>query len=168
MEPMRRWSCVGEARADDRVGRGRVAEPGPGRERQVVQPGLGGDVEADDRDRRRQRVARARADEVDIEIGAAFERGRDDRDAGRRGDGGLGGRRESGLAEGLDAEVRPADGGRDGPVDRGTDARVRGEAGEEDRDAEGDPEGRQGGAQGAGPQAAPGESACSPCIAGPA
>ena len=66
--------------------------------------------------------------------------------------------RQAGLAEGRDAQVGPADEGGDGAVDGGIDAGVRGEAREEDGDAERHAGDRQAGPQRARPEAAPGEA----------
>ncbi len=133
-----------------RVGQGRARGEG-----QVVEARLGRRVDPEDRDRRRQCRARA---QFRGEVGAPLEGRRGDRDTGRAGDRRDRLARETGLAEGLDAQVGPADDVADRGVDRGVDPGVGRQTGEEDGDTERDPEGAECGAQWPRAQAAPGQA----------
>ena len=125
----------------------RIAQRRAGDERQVVQPAVDRRVDAEDRDRGRQRLA---GGQVRAEIGPPLEGGGRHRDAGRPGDrrDRLG--RQAGLAEGGDAQVGAADEVADRAPDRRLDAGVGGQAGEQDGDPEGDAERAQRDAQRAG------------------
>ena len=134
-----------------------VDQPAPGAERQVVERGLGVRVDAGDRDRRRQRVAR-REERRRRGTSAARRPGR--RRPRRRS-------RRSCRAVASDRPVSPnaatrrsarPDERADRTVDGGVDAGVRGEAGEQHGDAERDAGRGEARAQRAGPEAAPGEA----------
>ena len=103
--------------------------------------GLGGRVDAEDRDRLRQDVRIVeRPDSRYVRrssTGAATD------DPGRLVDRGHALRRAGPVAERGDPQVGPPDEVADGPVDRRLDPGVGRERGEQDADAEGDPDDRQ-------------------------
>ena len=78
--PTARPSSLGELLGDQRARLARLSQHRTGDEMEVVELRLGDGIDAEDRDRRRQRLARTR---VRSEIGAPLERRRDDLDARR-------------------------------------------------------------------------------------
>ena len=118
VDPIVRPSCGGEALVDQRarlVGAGQRAARD---QRQVVESRLGGRVDAEDRDRRREPAVRGRA----LDVGPPFEGRRDDRDARRGRDRRVRLLAQASLAEGGDAQVGPSDERLDRAVRRCGDA----------------------------------------------